>query len=276
MQSAGVRKMPHRKRKWTFHKGHFKKLKAKRQNLKISENEQVKDSGFLEDIAFSFSLLQQKANQVTLHSGWSHVMLESALYFNKMEKIGEELTVSRSVAVSEDLSWKVRVHGRPIPKTHTIFEGLPPIIDSLQTLNKLVSLISDSSVCIGNADEVFLVLHKSKDRKIVEGLSSSAERQAAAFMEGDCNGKSVDGSECHETVKSRKCVMITENLRCPECTNYRCVLRALVSQTKAKSEQKVSSSNSLVNFRHSTNPQAPLQEHALDLRKDSGAVTVKQ
>ncbi|XP_070562112.1 uncharacterized protein [Ptychodera flava] len=270
MRSPRFKKMPRRPRKWAFDKGHFKKLKEQRlQKRNLFSKTQI-ESGVLEDKVFDLSFLHQHLNQVTLPSGWSHVMVESSLYFQKVEKIGEDLKTSRRITIMEDLQWKVVIHGKPVPETHTIFQGFPSVIDSVQTLNKLVDLINNSWICSGNADKVYISLVTEKGGEIVKAVSFSGEQGVSAYIESDYGAKAIDGSVYQSTVRSTKCTMLTDNKRCAECTKYRGNLRALVAKRREKDEVNLSCSNSRVNFRYLTKPQ--LQERAANLRKDMDVV----
>ena len=69
-------------------------------------------------------------------------------------------TVFLLVTISADMSWSLKVHGRPcqVDVASTLFQFTPSKLCTVQHILRLVQLLNDSKVCVGNPDEKYVPL----------------------------------------------------------------------------------------------------------------------
>ncbi|XP_070548499.1 uncharacterized protein [Ptychodera flava] len=230
-----------------------------------SDSNQVTDVAIADDGDFTFAHLQQNISQVKLPSGWTPRTSPARLMISQLECTDEDMKVSRTVTISDDLHWKVKIHGHDIPNTHPAFNDTSTVIDSFEMLEKLLALISDCNICCGNPEQMFVELLQSKGGEIVKAISFAGEKEVSAYLEGDFNATSLDGTSYHHTVRTSKCSLITDKNRCTECCKYRNNLRSLVSRRKSDNlgDENKTHSSSRTNLRYLTNQQ--LQQRAKKL-----------
>lgn len=68
-----------------------------------------------------------------------------------------------SLRIDAELSWKLLLFGTPIPAASSpLLQALPPVLTSVAKLEQVVNCLESSTVCIGNNEEHFLALAKSR------------------------------------------------------------------------------------------------------------------
>ncbi|XP_077869632.1 uncharacterized protein LOC144361541 [Saccoglossus kowalevskii] len=181
--------------------------------------------------------------------------------------------------VGEDLTWQVKLHGRYIPKNHSIFEGISSAVTDVDMVTTLISEAVKCKMCPGNFDQSYIDLVRGKGGEIVKATSLSGEKDVSAYLEDDYNAKTKEGNIYHATIRTVECHLITEKKRCSKCSAYRNNLRAMVARRKSQEGEKTSS-DSKVNLRFLSPTE--LRERASNLQKEKMALkrslsrTVKQ
>ena len=90
------------------------------------------------------------------------------------------------------------------------------------------------NVCVGNPDPRLTELCELQGGKI-----KAADGTTSSFID-DFFSISLDGEEYRSTVRSAKCSILTNNIRCDACKNYRATLRALCSRQLRTTEEMIS------------------------------------
>ena len=139
--------------------------------------------------------------------------------------------ITHSIVVQRDLSWAVFIHGHKLSDTCT-FSSIPHI--DVSSLPGLMKVISEKSVCPGNADKHFLAMAESK----------SFSCGSKAYME--------KSPVC--TIRTTLCtLLVLEGHRCKACSEYRPQLRAMYSRWQKKNTSK--SPKKFANNRYLSTPQ---------------------
>nr|XP_002733594.1 PREDICTED: uncharacterized protein LOC100373858 [Saccoglossus kowalevskii] len=166
--------MPYKLNKWKRPKGYYAKVHEKR---KLSK--QLKAEEHTSTCISNISDLQKHVGLVTLPSNWSVLKSPTEIRFSQIEFIGDESTVSRCVMVGEDLTWQVKLHGRYIPKNHSIFEGISSAVTDVDMVTTLISEAVKCKMCPGNFDQSYIDLVRGKGGEIVKATSLSGEKTSS-------------------------------------------------------------------------------------------------
>ena len=152
----------------------------------------------------------------------------------------QPLTISHSVTIAPDFTWKVAVHGHEIESDVLC---IPPNINesNLQTLLEKLEMLN---ICPGHPDKQFVEMVKSRNGHL---LNSSG--QVAAYLEGGYQ-ISHNNNTFTETVRPSTCLILTEKNRCDHCTQYRSTIRAIYYRwSKQQHESLAVNTSSHVNER---------------------------
>ena len=86
--------------------------------------------------------------------------ISCGLTISKVEGGGESrlVSITRSIAVSSDLTWHIAVNGNVLTTTATYFSALPQKIVSLQDLLSTFECVDSLASCVGNDDDKFIPL----------------------------------------------------------------------------------------------------------------------
>ena len=110
--------------------------------------------------------------------------------------------ITHSLMISNDLSWKLNIHGHPVlPSSTELLSRVPVDVDGA-ALNSLISIVETSTVCPGNSDEHFIEMAKEQTGKF---LSKSGEVRAC--LESDFP-VSHNGSVRYSTIRTSCCEII--------------------------------------------------------------------
>ena len=146
--------------------------------------------------------------------------------------------VNCSLVIREDSTWQLNVHNHPVLPSSPIVAGVGSCLDAASA-SVLLSRVSALHTCPGNPEPKFVSLASGKQNG--EFLSSSKE--VVAFL--DTNGSVKVKEMCYKnTIRATKCLLLTEELRCAECTRYR---KSLIVQHSRASVQTTMSKK--VNYR---------------------------
>ena len=175
-----------------------------------------------------------------LPENWS-IKFDSTVNHADVCKIGHQNTITSQPAVVttclsiyKDLSWRLHVHGKVVNIEDCTALADTPVSLSTTSTVELLSLIDRLNVCVGNPDPRFTELCELQGGKI-----KAADGTTSSFTD-DFFSISLDGEEYQSTVRSAKCSILTNNIRCDACKNYRATLRALCSRQLRTTEEMIS------------------------------------
>ena len=172
----------------------------------------------------------------------------------KLEHVdGQSMTVTRSVAVNNDLTWCVHVHGRPLESGRcSALNGVPVTISNKAALNRLLKLVDSLHICAGHPDQHLLDLADFR-----KGKFQSNSNITVAFTD-TTYPVSLNGEVYSRTIRTVACEILVHGPKCEACKNYRSALRSLhsqwVRQLKAGTEKHTAVS-SHTNYRYLRTPQ---------------------
>ena len=155
------------------------------------------------------------------------------------------LVVTRSLVVSQtNQTWKVHVNGHLLdPARVSSLADVPTTMDS-NTTTSLLEQLGQLKTCAGNPDEQFMSLAKARKN----GCFLSSSKEVMAYL--DTNAcVSCKGQTYPATVRTSKCLLLSINERCVECSSYRKTLFALHYRALRQAAANKSKSASHTNYR---------------------------
>ena len=151
------------------------------------------------------------------------------------------IVVTHSLVVDTSRTWKVHIHGHLVDTTVIpLLADTPSTLDGSST-SSLLQKISELNICAGNPDPKFIDLEKA--RKNAQFLSTS--KSVVAYLDRSAC-VSVNRQEYAVTVRCTKCHLLTSEVRCQECSDYRRTLHLFQSHAVLRDTAKTSTS---VNYR---------------------------
>ena len=152
------------------------------------------------------------------------------------------LTVTHTLTVLPDLSWKLFVHGKEVKECASL-QTIPCHL-SLASLQALLALIDRLNVCVGHPDDKMIDLINCLHKGLL----------AASYL--DESGPVLHDGVLHaKTVRTFACQLLVYGNRCPVCTKHRATLRSMLSRQKKSSNTTASPTSSHTNNRHMHTPQ---------------------
>ena len=133
--------------------------------------------------------------------------------------------VKYSLLINKHYTWRLLVHGHPLPEQSFVKAKYPIHLDN-GTTSKLLHNIFSLHPCPGNPETKFVSLAKSKNNS--KFLSHDGE--VVAYMDS-IGSVVVDGKSFCHTVRTVNCQLLTSDVRCQECKCYRKNLIAQCSRT---------------------------------------------
>ena len=162
----------------------------------------------------------------------------------------QPLSLSHCLTINRDLTWKLYVCGKRVDVSTC--KALQSVSTTLRpaSANTLLETLDSLNVCIGNPDEHFVELciaHK--------GHILSPDGSVIAFKDVYCTVM-FEGDSFDSTVRTSKCDLLVNGLKCENCKKYRSVLRAMYSrQCKSNSSSERCEISSHVNYRYLSTPE---------------------
>ena len=203
-------------------------------------------------------MLEKLCNSLVLPEGWS-VKFESSVDHIDIWKVGcqnsvisQPATVTTCLSIFEDLTWRLYVHGKVVNILSCIaLVHIPVTLNATSTM-ELLSLIDTLNVCVGNPDPKFIALCEMHG-----GEFKAADGTLSSFKD-DFSPIKFEGEVYKSTVRSTKCSILTEDIKCDMCKNYRATLRALCSRQQRTTDDAISKRtevSSHTNYRYLTTDQ---------------------
>ena len=192
-----------------------------------------------------------KAN-VTLPSSWSRDNSDSTkMNFCKIvhseQSTSLQPVISCCLSVNADLTWSLYVHGKRVCKEECkALQPFPSILD-VSSIDSLLLTLNSLQVCAGHPEPRFVALCESK-----QGAIRSHTGSITAYKD-DYNVVYLNGDVYPSTVRTSKCELLVNEVKCDSCKQYRGVLRALCSRqckTTTKVLQERTQISSHTNYRY--------------------------
>ena len=114
--------------------------------------------------------------------------------------------INCSLFIESDCTWHLHVHGHLVPSDNSVHREHPNLLNSASATT-LLSELSSLHVCPGNPEQKFISIATEKRN----GEFLSIKGEVVAYLDKNGSG----------TVRTSKCHLLIENLRCQECTKYR-------------------------------------------------------
>ena len=84
----------------------------------------------------------------------------------------ETPAVKYSITVTPDFCWKLLLFKKEIPLS-PLFQTIPPAITTVANLQFLLSVLQNSSICVGNQDDKFTELITEREGKFLSTTGST-------------------------------------------------------------------------------------------------------
>lgn len=137
--------------------------------------------------------------------------------------------VKMSVTVMPNLTADIHVHGIKLSRNHDIWKDMPVLFWSKKNIWKLLNTCSlpKYKVCAGNFEPEYQNLVPIGRHLEIKGSEYSS------FREGDYSA--YHGTiRYHSTIRSTKCRLLVDGLRCRDCSVYRRSLKTALERERSK------------------------------------------
>ena len=195
--------------------------------------------------------------------------------FNHVPSTKQSIVISHCVEIDNDLSWQLFVHGHrvDIPSSMSlhICDGTMSTVDKL---NQVIQKISTLNVCAGHPENRFLEVCKSRKGQI---MNHSGD--VVAYRDDYCP-VTLHGELYSSTIRSTKCELLANDVKCSACKKYRGVLRSMHNRSLKQDNEKRSDVSSHTNYRYLKTPDRrkrmrQLKDHLDQSRKENETLKLK-
>ena len=172
---------------------------------------------------------------------------------NQLSPDRHSLAVTHCLTITSDLRWTLSVHGKKID-AHVcpLLTKIPATLNKKSSLQQLLSLLENSTVCPGHPEEQFIEMAKEKKGKLL-----SKDGKMVARVD-DFSPVILNSKVYQQTVRVCTCEVLVSSGKCQQCVSYRNTLRKMRHRwTKQKSltPTRRQSSRSRVNVRWLNTPE---------------------
>ena len=181
------------------------------------------------------------------------------------------LVITHCIIVNRDQTWNVSIHGCLLDATKcSVLSKVPSTIctDSLQSL---VLLLDQCTVCPGHPDAQFVQMVEAKKGKLMskdgKSITARVDDFSTVYLNGDAYSK---------TVRASKCEILVHGSKCPSCVSYRDSLRRIYHRWLKQKSPSRQSSKSRVNVRWLNTPEKSSRYSQLRTRLDAKNKEVKR
>ena len=183
-------------------------------------------------------------NHLSLPCGWINQTTNGTTTLCKLQvdqSPDHPPSITRSLTLLSDYTWKVHIHGRPVDTSKCMALGeLPQLVTSSAVLSRILLRLDRLTVCVGNPDTHFIKLAASR-----KGVFINSNNQPAAVLDG-VFPVHLDGITYPETVRCSSCELLVDGYRCTSCKQYRPTLRSLHSRWTSQQVSNSSDNNAAI------------------------------
>ena len=159
-----------------------------------------------------------------------------------------------TLIIKKNLSWIIKVFGKPLPPTCEAFRNFPKIL-AIDLLEEFSNLLSSIHICSGNCDFSDVVLRRIEMKEPFPGI----ELERVAIVESKLTHAQLLKSD-FDTVRHVACDYLITKIkdRCNSCSSFRNQLFSMrVAQNKER--ENVVEDTSTANLKHLTNSELILR-----------------
>ena len=219
--------------------------------------------GFFPSPPMSLQQLHLFVSSLTLGNGWVDETRLERIRLCKLSNSSVQPTVSHSIVIESDFSWKVYMYGHEVKIADcSSFEHIPDHLDST-SLQKLMLAADACTICPGNPDSHFVTMCEARKDQFV-----SVKGEVTAYNDKNCI---IDfgGKQYSRTVRTSNCSIGVTRGRCKSCAKFRPSLRARYSRWKKKSQSpRKFSNNRYLNTPQKAKKLSHLQARALSAERE--------
>lgn len=162
----------------------------------------------------------------------------------------QPIVISHCVEINSDHTWQLFVHGHKVDIPNCMplraFDGT---IVTADKLNEVLAKISTMNVCAGHPEKRFLEVCRSRKDQI-----QNHSGDVVAYRDDYCPVL-LNGELYPSTVRSTKCELLVNDVKCEVCKLYRSVLRSMHNRSLKHSSEKNSHISSHTNYRYLKTPE---------------------
>ena len=175
--------------------------------------------------------------------------------FNPGTEAKQSVVISHCIEISSDLSWQVFVDGHKVDIPNCV--ALHAFDGAEITVEKLNERISSLNVCAGHPEKRFLDVCKSRKDQIKNHSGG-----VVAYRDGYCP-VSLHGELYFSTIRSTKCELLVNEVKCGTCKGYRSNLRSMYNRSLKQDSEKSSHVSSHTNYMYLKTPERQRRMHQL-------------
>lgn len=156
---------------------------------------------------------------------WIDTSQESVIIYSKLENLlnYEQYPVAmiKTLVIKKDLTWSVHVHGKKVRSEQSkLLRTIPPVLTSVADLQRVIDVLSHSSICIGNPHKDFISMCKARGGD----FKSRGGNEVVSYLE---EGYPIASGTDTETVRHSNCHFFTYSRQCLVCEQYKSNLRSM-------------------------------------------------
>ena len=211
--------------------------------------------------------------RLTATLGWEVMTSEERLVVSKVDTSRSAPDVQYSLLILSNFTWKIHVYGQEVPPSICrLTTDIPTTMSTAATVSTVLRSLDRSYVCIGNGDDKFQELQRSRKGRFLDIHSKCKAACTCShymlllnvfhlfFTESDPTAYVESRLLSTSTIRHCHCeIAVTkENSRCQACVSYRRCLRIMLTRLESRTEfnkENRTAPCSRVNYCHLTTPE---------------------
>ena len=158
------------------------------------------------------------------------------------------MVISHCLEIKKDITWTLFVHGHQVNPDSCGAIRVCTCSGHVD-INQLVVRIDSLNVCAGHPDGRFLEI-----TKVRKGKFMSVSGNLVALVDESCPVV-LNGEVYTSTIRTAKCEMLVNGVKCESCKDYRSTLRGICHCHNAHKPNKSSEGSSHANYRYLKTPE---------------------
>lgn len=194
-------------------------------------------------------------SSLSLPQGWIVELEQDKLTLCRIQQCSastssrkQPMVISHCLEIEKDMSWTLFVHGHKVdPDNCSAIRACAR--SGHVDINQLVVRIDSLNVCAGHPEGRFSEVTKAR-----KGKFRSVSGDLVAFVDDSCPVV-LNGEVYTSTIRTVKCEILVNGVKCESCKEYRSTLRAICHRHNAHKPNKSGEVSSHVNYRYLKTPE---------------------
>ena len=156
------------------------------------------------------------------------------------------MAISHCLEIKKDMSWTLFVHGHKVDLQNCC--AMRTTNGNLE-INQLVEKIDSLNICAGHPESRFSEITQAR-----KGEFKSSSGSLVAFVDDYCP-ISLNGEVYDSTIRTVKCELLVNGVKCECCKQYRSTLRSMCHRQNSHKAKQSSAVSSHANYRYLKTPE---------------------